>query len=189
MLKPKPRAGELTTQYYSWVKPTVGASDDAWGGYINADLDGIDSTVKGVSSVANAAYPASNPSGYHDGGERHRKPWSLLAPMAGRPARALTPSTTAGLVGTTAADNANAGSVGEVIATNQTSPQTLTTGITANITSIALSAGDWDVCGEVWYSVLEPARPPRDSPPCQSAMSALRRPALHPNQRAARQPC
>jgi hypothetical protein len=59
-----PLAGELTTANYGWVKPTVGASDDAWGGYINADLDGIDTTVKSVSTVANAAYPASNPSGY-----------------------------------------------------------------------------------------------------------------------------
>ena len=57
-------AGELTTANYGWIKPTVDGSDDAWGGYINTDLDGIDSTVKGVSTVANAAYPASNPGGY-----------------------------------------------------------------------------------------------------------------------------
>ena len=56
--------GELTTVNYGWTKPTVDGSDDAWGGYINTDLDGIDAIVKGVSVVANAAYPASNPSGY-----------------------------------------------------------------------------------------------------------------------------
>ncbi len=60
----KPRTGELTTANYGWTKPTVGASDDQWGGYLNANLDGIDGTVKGVSNVANAAYPASNPAGY-----------------------------------------------------------------------------------------------------------------------------
>ena len=59
-----PKAGELTTTNYHWTKPTVGASDDQWGGYLNADLDGIDGTVKSVSNVANAAYPASNPAGY-----------------------------------------------------------------------------------------------------------------------------
>lgn len=59
-----PRTGEAVTVNYGWTKPTVDASDDAWGGMINTDLDGIDSTVKGVSTVANAAYPASNPSGY-----------------------------------------------------------------------------------------------------------------------------
>ena len=64
MVKAKPRAGELQTLNYGWTKPTVGASDDAWGGYFNTNLDGIDSTVKGVSDVANAAYPASNPAGY-----------------------------------------------------------------------------------------------------------------------------
>ena len=62
--KVDPRTGELATANYGWVKPTVGASVDAWGGYINTDLDGIDTTVKSVSTVANAAYPASNPAGY-----------------------------------------------------------------------------------------------------------------------------
>ena len=57
-------AGELITTNYGWTKPTVGASTDAWGGFLNADLDGIDSTVKSVSNVANAAYPTSNPAGY-----------------------------------------------------------------------------------------------------------------------------
>ena len=59
-----PQAGELVTANYGWIKPTVGDSDDAWGGYINSDLDGIDTTVKSVSTVANAAYPATNPGGY-----------------------------------------------------------------------------------------------------------------------------
>ena len=55
--------GSPTTNY-GWTKPAVGADVDAWGGMLNADLDGIDTTVKSVSTVANAAYPASNPSGY-----------------------------------------------------------------------------------------------------------------------------
>lgn len=40
-----------TTTNYGWVKPDVGASDDVWGGLINTDLDGIDSTVKSVSNA------------------------------------------------------------------------------------------------------------------------------------------
>ena len=58
------RAGEAVTANYGWTKPNVMGSDDQWGGYLNADLDGIDTTVKSVSTVANAAYPASNPAGY-----------------------------------------------------------------------------------------------------------------------------
>jgi hypothetical protein len=64
MADDEPRSGEQTTANYGWTKPNVGNSDDAWGGMLNADLDGIDTTVKSVSTVANAAYPASNPSGY-----------------------------------------------------------------------------------------------------------------------------
>ena len=51
-----PRTGELvTTANYGWVKPTVGASVDAWGGYINTDLDGIDSTVHSIQTSVPAA--------------------------------------------------------------------------------------------------------------------------------------
>src|SRR4029077_17742151 len=55
---------DVPTTNYGWSKPDVGASDDTWGGKLNTNFDGIDSTVKSVSTVANAAYPASNPSGY-----------------------------------------------------------------------------------------------------------------------------
>ena len=66
-------------------------------------------------------------------------------------ANAITPSSTAGIVGTTTNDNANAGSVGEYIVSNvlSTSPITLTNVNTVTITSISLTAGDWDVSGFV----------------------------------------
>jgi len=61
---------------------------------------------------------------------------------------------TNGLVGTTAADNAPSGNVGQVVSSFITiaSPVALTTATTANITSISLTAGDWDVSGLVSYS-------------------------------------
>jgi hypothetical protein len=61
----------------------------------------------------------------------------------------ITPSQTAGIVGTTAVNNANAGSVGEYITSGQVSGVSLTSGTLANITSISLTAGDWEVSGVI----------------------------------------
>ena len=60
------------------------------------------------------------------------------------------------LPGTTTNDNAAAGKVGEYISSLITSgaPVALTTGTTANLTSLSLTAGDWDVSLGV---VFEPA--------------------------------
>jgi lysophospholipase L1-like esterase len=64
----------------------------------------------------------------------------------------ITPSSTAGIVGTATNDNANAGSVGEFISSTVLigSAVALTNATTANVTSISLTAGDWDVTGNVW---------------------------------------
>jgi hypothetical protein len=59
----------------------------------------------------------------------------------------ITPSSTNGIVGTTTNDNANAGSVGEFITATGTSVSLPIAGTTTNITSISLTAGDWDVSG------------------------------------------
>jgi hypothetical protein len=60
----------------------------------------------------------------------------------------ITPSQTAGVVGTTTNNNANAGSVGEYITATGTGVS-LTSGTAANVTSISLTAGDWDVSGSI----------------------------------------
>lgn len=56
----------------------------------------------------------------------------------------LTPSQTSGIVGTTTNNNANAGSFGEYQAAAP-GAISLTTGTAANIASVSLAAGDWDV--------------------------------------------
>jgi hypothetical protein len=61
-------------------------------------------------------------------------------------------SSTSGIIGTTTNNNAAAGSVGEVITSGAVGPVALTTGVTRDVTSISLTAGDWDVYGAVWYS-------------------------------------
>jgi hypothetical protein len=57
--------------------------------------------------------------------------------------------------GTTAADSASAGDVGEVITGSvaAASAVSLTTVTTANVTSISLTAGDWDVRGNVCFTL------------------------------------
>lgn len=56
--------------------------------------------------------------------------------------------------GTGTNDDAAAGIVGELIESEitQGSAVSLTTGTTANVTSISLTAGDWDVWGSVWFN-------------------------------------
>lgn len=64
---------------------------------------------------------------------------------------AITPSQTSGIVGTTTNNSANAGSVGEVISSSIASPGGSITNLTAaNVTSISLTAGDWDVWGDIF---------------------------------------
>ena len=69
-------------------------------------------------------------------------------------AGALTPSQTGGIIGTTTNNSANAGSVGEFISATLASGSAvaLTTTVVANVTSISLTAGDWDVTGVVAFN-------------------------------------
>jgi len=54
--------------------------------------------------------------------------------------------------GTATNDNAAAGEVGELITATQGSAQALTTNVALSITSISLTAGDWDVSGTISFS-------------------------------------
>ena len=63
----------------------------------------------------------------------------------------FTPSQTNGIVGTTTNNNANAGSVGEYISSSALSVA-ITSGTQTNMTSISLTAGDWDVEGVVQFN-------------------------------------
>jgi hypothetical protein len=62
----------------------------------------------------------------------------------------IQPSQTGGIIGTNTTNNANAGSVGEYV-TASGSSVALTSGSAVNIASISLTAGDWDVWGNVQF--------------------------------------
>ncbi len=95
------------------------------------------------TSCANMSYVAANTSVL--GGVGANSIGSLSA------SGTITPSTTAGIVGTTLADSAQAGSVGEIKSASVAfgSAVSLTSSTTAAITSLPLTAGDWDVWGSV----------------------------------------
>lgn len=80
---------------------------------------------------------------------------SLVTPTLGAAtATSLTFSpTTGGIVGTTTNDNADAGKVGEFISSVLASGSavSLTSTTSADITSISLTAGDWDVFGNIGF--------------------------------------
>jgi len=63
----------------------------------------------------------------------------------------ITLSQTAGVIGTTTNNNADAGSVGQYIESVvlDSAPISLTSAIVASVTSISLTAGDWDLTGSV----------------------------------------
>lgn len=61
---------------------------------------------------------------------------------------------TAGIIGTTTNNNADAGSVGEVLSAVNAGGVVMISGTPITITSVALTAGDWDISGQI---VFQPA--------------------------------
>jgi hypothetical protein len=57
----------------------------------------------------------------------------------------------AAIAGVTNGSNAPAGQIGEWISAQQSTNQTMTSGTALNVTSISLTAGDWDVDGSVYF--------------------------------------
>jgi hypothetical protein len=77
---------------------------------------------------------------------------TLVTPILGAAsATSISFSSTSGIIGVTDSTNAATGSVGEFVNSNVllASAISLTTATSANITSISLTAGDWDVFGNV----------------------------------------
>ena len=90
-----PRTGEPTTINYGWVKPIVDGSDDAWGDYINSDLDSIDSIVYGIDQRGMTPGPPG-PAG----------PQGAVGPTGSTgPAGAVGPQGPAGSPGSSVGDN------------------------------------------------------------------------------------
>lgn len=80
---------------------------------------------------------------------------SINCQLSGTSGCTIVPNTLLGIVGTTTNDNANAGAVGEVLQSTVVagSAVALTTTTAANVTSLSLTVGDWEVegaCDHTW---------------------------------------
>lgn len=75
---------------------------------------------------------------------------TLVTPILGAAsATSLIFTSTSGIIGTTTNDNAAAGSVEEFI-TSSVTAQAITSATPTNVTSISLTAGDWDLWGSIY---------------------------------------
>jgi len=70
----------------------------------------------------------------------------------------ISPSSTVGIKGTATNDSAQAGSIGEYIS-SAVGAAGITSGTPSNVTSISLTAGDWDVGGSVRFTPAAGATP------------------------------
>ena len=115
---------------------------------IGNGADGVTSVAVDINGTAVATFNISGGNG----------PWgattpSTVAATTITASSTITPSQTSGIVGTTTNNNANAGSVGEYVESTVASASKIAlTNITgANVTSISLTAGDWDVWGNAYF--------------------------------------
>lgn len=124
----------------------------------SSTLGGVAAASYLTSATASSTYatiPQATTTLAATGGSINGVSQGLTTPAASRvttlvATSTITPATTSGIVGTTLADNANAGSVGEVISSTFSNVP-LTSATNVNVTSISLPPGDWDVSGYFLY--------------------------------------
>ena len=147
-----PAAGSFTTLNSTGgaLNGTVGATTPNTGSFT-----ALNATSVGATTPGTGAFTTLNSTGGALNGTLGATTPSTIAATTISATGTITPNQTNGIVGTTTNNNANAGSVGEYIESLIPigSAVSLTTGAAANVTSISLTAGDWDVFGNVAYSI------------------------------------
>ena len=115
---------------------------------VNA-LNQISLQIAQQTKTINTVFPFFNSAGAHSVLGNSIASTAIAAYTSAPVVNSIGFATTSGVIGTTTNDSAAAGSVGEIISSTLQSNAsiTLSTGVPANVTSISLSAGDWDVWG------------------------------------------
>ncbi len=121
------------TANYNLTKPEVGGDSNAWGAHINSDLDVIDTTMKSGQDAAAAAQATAN---------------GAVTTANNAMAQANAAQTIANgalsKYGVTDGSDASAGQIGEYL----TGAISGTVSAQAQVGTLNLTAGDWDVwCG------------------------------------------
>lgn len=88
----------------------------------------------------------------------HTQSWSLFFQRLSRAVQSLAGTDgggdgSLGIAGVTDGSEAASGDVGEYVQAETTAPVTLTTGVVADVLTLNLTAGDWDVTGWVGFII------------------------------------
>lgn len=134
------------------IVSTGASSAPAWGGPAASTLTGVTQYNVAMGGATGLSFVAPGAAGgflISNGASAYPSFGNTVSTL--QATSTITPSTTAGIVGTTLGDNANAGSWGECIPAQVLSGSaiSLTSGTAANVTSINLPAGDWRIYGQV----------------------------------------
>lgn len=106
-------------------------------------------------AIAAPAFAQTHDSGAGQGVNINVTAGTINCQLSGTSGCTIVPNSLFGITGTTTNDSANAGSVGEVLQSTVVagSAVALTTATAANVTSLVLTAGDWEVyaaCDHTW---------------------------------------
>ena len=134
--------------------------NDAVGGYSGSPMISVSGTAsscifKSVISLANLVSLTSSGSNYIASAGDGMTVQGTTASFSGNLTVGGTSTLSSGIVGSTTNDTAASGIVGYYTGATKSSGSavSLSTGTPANIVSVSLPAGDWDVSGVVYFSV------------------------------------
>ena len=145
-------ASDLATAIAGIVVPGPSSTTPAMDGTAAVGTGTTFARADHVHPVDTPKYNATNPAGYQTAAQVTASLGGYLALSGGIMTGALTPSQTAGIVGTTTNNSVNAGAVGEYVTASQMTNVTMANGVAVNIVSISLTAGDWEVQGNCYIA-------------------------------------